>query len=127
MRTDNADDIDKLIAEAVRRAAVLPFKRDTFDLPLAFAEEAALRFAELYFGISHLGHGDLKFPDARRLHQAHVPDRRPPLVADSGLPPTDSSAAEELVARTRKWVVEARKPGERDWPNAHASACRSKA
>ena len=114
MRTDNADDIDKLIAEAVRRAAVLPFKRDTFDLPLAFAEEAALRFAELYFGISHLGHGDLKFLMRAVYTKLTFQIVGRHFVADSGLPPSNSPAAEELVARTRQWIVDARKPDERE-------------
>ncbi|MFO1297161.1 MAG: hypothetical protein U1F25_12230 [Rubrivivax sp.] len=113
MRLD-PDDLARLIAEAVRRAAVLPFKRDTFELPLAFAEEAALRFAELYFGISHLAHGDLKFLMRAVYTKLTFQIVGRHFVADSGLPPSNSPAAEELVARTRQWIVDARKPDERE-------------
>lgn len=106
--------VPALIREAVRRASVLPFKQDAFELPFGMAEEAALHFAQLYFGIDRLAHGDLlRFFRAvyTKLTFAIVGRH---FVPDSGLPPSSGTAAKELTAAVRKWIAEARELGKRE-------------
>lgn len=106
--------VPALMREAVRRASVLPFKQDAFELPQGLAEEAALRFAELYFGISHLAHGELKvyFRAVYTKLTFVIIGRH--FVADSGLGPGDSKAAKELTAAVRQWIADARTPDARE-------------
>jgi hypothetical protein len=108
LRIDAAD-MRALAAEAIRRASILPLGQRDFNLPTDLAEEAALRFAELLFGLRHLAHRYLR-PFMRAAYTRlvfQIVGRH--FVADAGLPPRDAPKARELVDHMRAEVRRSRR------------------
>lgn len=88
-------EVDDCIAEAWRLASILPLKKHEFDLASGLAEQAALRFAELLFGLPAESHVYLQrlMAGAYRRLSFQIIGRH--FTADSGLPRTDDPRAQQ--------------------------------
>lgn len=100
----NPDDQIRAVAcEAFRRAAVQPLKQHDFDL-VAMAEQAALHFASLLFGLPDKAHTRLQrliYAVYRRL-TFQIIGRH--FVANAGLPPSRSADAEKLKRELEGYI-----------------------
>lgn len=92
-----ADELRGLAREAVRRAAVLPLKQRHFNLPQDLAEEAALRYAELVFGLRHLAHRYLRHMMRAVYTRLSFQIIGRHFVAEAGLPPRTSVRSRRVV------------------------------
>ena len=99
-------EIDECIAEAWRLASILPLKKHEFDLASGLAEQAALRFAELLFGLPAESHVHLQrlMAGAYRRLSFQIIGRH--FSGDSGLPRADDARArqarDEIEAEIRE-------------------------
>ena len=89
---------------AVERAMVLPQKGFDFDLVTDVAEQAALRFVALVFGMPAKAHVLLQLALRATYTRLTFQIIGRHFVPDDGLPPSGSAAARDLVARLQDEV-----------------------
>ncbi len=89
-------EIQATAKEAARQACILPFKTRQFDLVTGVAQQAALRFTELLFGMQPESHVylELGMDDTYRRLSFKIVGRH--FVSDSGLQPLDSAQAVDV-------------------------------
>lgn len=98
-----ADEIRAVAREAFCRAAVQPMKQHDFDL-VALAEQAALHFASLLFGLPDKAHTRLQrlVGAVYRRLTFQIIGRH--FVANPGLPPSRSADAEKLKRELKGYI-----------------------
>lgn len=91
----SSQEIQDCVDEAWRLASILPLKNHDFDLAAGLAEQAALRFAELLFGLPSESHVFLQrlMAGAYRRLSFQIIGRH--FVGDSGLPRADDPRARQ--------------------------------
>jgi hypothetical protein len=106
------EEIEACVVEAYRRASVLPLKAKdgTLNLPTDLAEQTALRFVELLFGLRDEAHSLLQrfMGGAYQALVFQIIGRH--FVSESGLPPAGSAAAVELEERLKTEIRAVRSP-----------------
>ena len=104
--TFSAQEIEACVAEAYRRASLLPLrsKDNLVNLPIDLAEQTALRFIELLFGLRDEAHLFLQrfMGGAYQALVFQIIGRH--FVGDSGLPPSNNPAAKELEEKLKEEI-----------------------
>jgi len=114
-------EVTACVEEACRLALILPLKKPRFDLAAGLADQAALRFAELLFGLPSESHVFLQrlMAGAYRRLTFQIIGRH--FAGDSGLPRTDDPRAAQARDEIEREIREAarqdpanakRRPGE---------------
>jgi len=93
------DTVRACVAAAIARALVLPRKGHQFDLVADVAEQAALRFVALAFGMPAKSHVLLQLALRATYTRLTFQIIGRHFVPDDGLPPSDSAGAMDIKAR----------------------------
>ena len=107
----SSQEIQDCVDEAWRLASILPLKNHQFDLAAGLAEQAALRFAELLFGLPSESHVFLQrlMAGAYRRLSFQIIGRH--FAGDSGLPRADDPRARQARDEIEREIREAARQG----------------
>lgn len=110
-------EVQACVKEACRLAMILPLKNHRFDLASGLAEQAALRFAELLFGLPPESHVFLQrlMAGAYRRLTFQIIGRH--FAGDSGLPRADDPRARQAREEIEKEIREVACPTEPKRPD----------
>ncbi|MGY4827126.1 hypothetical protein ACVNIS_00960 [Sphaerotilaceae bacterium SBD11-9] len=100
-------EIEACIQIAVERALVLPLKDHRFDLVTDVAEQAALRFVALLFGLPAQAHVELGAAMGAAYARLTFQIIGRHFVSDTGLPPEDSERSQRIKRDIENFVREA--------------------